>query len=49
MGTSDVTYKAVLSDGCTNPNDSGYVTVFVRPGLNIDTITFNNPVCKINL
>ena len=46
LGSSDVTYKAVLSDGCTNPNDSGYVTVKVRPGMKIDTIMYNNPVCK---
>ncbi len=46
MGSNDVTYKAVLSDGCTVPEDSGYVTVRVRPGMKVDTIMFNNPVCK---
>lgn len=46
MGSNDVTYKAVLADGCTNPEDSGYVTVKVRPGMRIDTIMYNNPVCK---
>lgn len=46
MSTDTVTYKAVLSDGCTNPKDSGYVTVFVRPGIKIDTILYTSPVCK---
>lgn len=45
-GISDITYKAVLSDGCTVPDDSGYVTVYVRPGIKIDTVMYNNPVCK---
>lgn len=44
--TTTKTYKAVLSDGCTNPKDSGYVTVSVRPGMTIDTIIFPTPVCK---
>ena len=46
MGSNAVTYKAVVSDGCTFPNDSGYVTVSVRPSIKIDTIIYNNPVCK---
>jgi|GEM_PF-1579596 len=46
LGSSDVTYKAVLSDGCTVPEDSGYVTVRVRPGMRLDTIMYTNPVCK---
>ncbi len=46
MSANDVTFKAVLSDGCTVPNDSGYVTVHVRPGIKIDTLIYNNPVCK---
>ncbi len=46
LGSNNITYKAVLSDGCTNPNDSGYVTIKVRPGMKIDTIIYNNPVCK---
>lgn len=45
-GSSDVTYKAVLADGCTNPKDSGFVTVKVRPGIKIDTLIYNTPVCK---
>lgn len=47
--TTTKTYKAVLSDGCTNPKDSGYVTVSVRPGMKIDTIIFPTPVCKNTL
>ncbi len=43
---SNITYKAVLSDGCTNPNDSGYVSIMVRPGLKLDTVMFPTPVCK---
>ncbi len=43
---SNITYKAVLSDGCTNPKDSGYVTIKVRPGLKVDTVMFPTPVCK---
>ncbi len=39
-------YKAVFEDGCTVPKDSGIVTVTVRPSIKIDTIIFNNPVCK---
>ena len=46
LGSTDVTYKAVLTDGCTVPNDSGYVTVKVRPGIKIDTVMFMTPVCK---
>ena len=45
-GSNDVTYKAVVSDACTVPNDSGYVTIKVRPGIQIDTIMYANPVCK---
>ena len=45
-GSTDVTYKAVLADGCTNPKDSGFVTVQVRPGIKIDTLIYNTPVCK---
>lgn len=45
-GNDTITYKAVLSDGCTNPQDSGYVTVFVRPGIRIDSLYFTTPVCK---
>ncbi len=41
-----VTYKAVLSDGCTNPKDSGYVKITVRPGLKVDTILYSTPVCR---
>ncbi len=40
------TYKAVITDGCTNPKDSGYVTITVRPSIKIDTVIYNNPVCK---
>lgn len=40
------TFKAVLSDGCTVPKDSGYVTVTVRPSIKIDTIIHPTPVCK---
>ena len=46
LGSTDVTYKAVLSDGCTVPQDSGYVTVRVRPGMRLDTIMYTSPVCK---
>lgn len=45
-GSNDTKFRAVLSDGCTVPNDSGYVTVRVRPGIHIDTVMFPNPVCK---
>ncbi len=41
-----ITYKAVVSDGCTDPKDSGYVSITVRPGIKFDTITFPTPVCK---
>ncbi len=40
------TFKAVISDGCTVPKDSGYVTVTVRPSIKIDTIIHPTPVCK---
>jgi gliding motility-associated-like protein len=43
---TNITYKAVLSDGCTVPKDSGYVKIIVRPGLKIDTVNFPTPVCK---
>lgn len=46
MSANDVTFKAVLSDGCTAPNDSGTFTVHVRPGIKIDTLIYNSPVCK---
>lgn len=46
MGTNDVTYKAVVADDCTVPNDSGYVTIRVRPSIKIDTVMFVTPVCK---
>ncbi len=49
MGSNNVTYKAVLSDNCTVPKDSGYVTVKVRPSIKIDTIMFVTPVCKNQL
>lgn len=48
MGTNQQTFQAVLQDECTVPNDTGYVTVFVRPGLKIDTIIYKDPVCKNN-
>ena len=46
IGNVSKTYKVVLSDGCTVPNDSGYVKITVRPGLKIDTIFYQNPVCR---
>jgi gliding motility-associated-like protein len=46
MGVNQQTLQAVLQDECTLPNDTGYVTVFVRPGLKIDTIIYKDPVCK---
>jgi gliding motility-associated-like protein len=46
MSNDTVTYKAVLSDGCTNPKDSGFVTVFVRPSIKIDSVNFVTPICK---
>ncbi|MBL7836669.1 MAG: gliding motility-associated C-terminal domain-containing protein, partial [Bacteroidetes bacterium] len=49
IGANDVTYKAVLSDNCTVPKDSGYVTIKVRPSIKIDTIMFVTPVCKNQL
>lgn len=49
LGSTNKTYKAVLSDACTLPNDSGYVTVNVRPSIKIDTIIYSNPVCKNQL
>ncbi len=44
--SSTTIYKAVLSDGCTVPKDSGIVTVTIRPSMKIDTIIFPTPVCK---
>lgn len=49
LGSTDVIYKAVLSDNCTVPKDSGYVTVKVRPSIKIDTILYVTPVCKNQL
>lgn len=46
IGSVGKTYKAVLSDGCTVPKDSGYVKITVRPGLKIDTILYQTPVCR---
>ncbi len=45
-GTNTITYKAVLSDGCTVPKDSGYVKLIVRPYIKIDTILYQSPVCR---
>ncbi len=49
IGSVNTTYKAVLSDGCTNPKDSGYVKITVRPGLRVDTILYQTPVCRNTL
>lgn len=49
MGSTDQTFKAVLHDGCTQPEDSGYTTVKVRPSIKIDTLIYDNPVCKNSL
>jgi gliding motility-associated-like protein len=41
-----ITYKAVLSDACINLKDSGFVTVNVRPMIQIDSLTYPKIVCK---
>jgi len=49
MAIDSLIFKAVLSDGCTSPKDSGFVKVKVRPGIRIDSIYIITPVCKNEL
>ncbi len=43
--TITTTYKAILSDGCTDKNDSGYVRVVVRDSLKIILPYTDSAIC----
>ncbi len=42
--TTTTIYKAILSDGCTTPNDSATITVNVRPKLTL-TLNIDTTIC----
>ncbi len=42
--TANTTYRIILSDACTNKNDTAYTTVYVRPPLGL-TISRDTSIC----
>lgn len=42
---STTKYRVILSDACTPVNDTGFVTVFVKPPLKVDIQTNDTDIC----